>query len=336
MMSPLQPTHVAVNGVVDGHRLWIEEEPWWTNIPTAPLRPEDGMLDWAALAEDQRQAVRRVDAAVRRACGIVAPPPRVPAPTPGRPCPQGWRMSIRTLRGLLERDGTVTSVDVLDKHEVIGTDQYALALRVGDERWLARRHDGQAWTRSRQAAYAWVPSVWVGIVMWRHPGYLEMGQPVEQPGTVVSARLRTIRVDDWPDDEHLFGARPGAGPDPQVHTPVVWDGASLWWSSDRSLHGPHPRWWEGVFPAGGDGRADIDAMTDAETAAYRAVEVYRGRIRFWDDPVGRVSRSRERRWRSPIGPAWPGEDAPGGYWDRARRADAAESGGSDARSQEDS
>ena len=61
---------VAVNGVVDGRRIWIEEEPWFLFDGAFPVRFEDGALDWRRLSESEREEVVRVDAHMRGLYGI--------------------------------------------------------------------------------------------------------------------------------------------------------------------------------------------------------------------------------------------------------------------------
>ena len=56
---------VAVNGVVEGNRIWVEEEPWFLFDGAFPVRFEDGMLDWSRLSEAEREEVARVDAHMR-------------------------------------------------------------------------------------------------------------------------------------------------------------------------------------------------------------------------------------------------------------------------------
>ena len=286
---------VAVNGVFEGNRIWVEEEPWFLFGDRFPVRFEDGMLDWSRLSEAEREEVARVDAHMRGLYGIVDPPPRIPAPVPDVPCELGWLMPIDLCRALADRQGNVLEGWIEDRHEVVGERRFALEFASDGEIWLALRSDGLPWAASTHARYSRVPSVWVDVDMWRYEDgdFLEIGDEVERPQQTERGRLRTIYVERWPDEEARYGTRPGAGALREVLTPVKWSG-EVWWKD--------PRWREGLFPmAEGEQRIDYRRLTPAQKKTEAATSACRNMMEFWDEPIDHFSRENCARWTEPIG-----------------------------------
>lgn len=293
---------VAVNGVVDGRRIWIEEEPWFLFDGAFPVRFEDGALDWRRLSESEREEVVRVDARMRGLYGIADPAPRVSAPAPDVPCDLGWFMPISTRRALMDRQGRVCEGWLKGYHEVAGEGRFALEFALDGESWFLLRADGLPWAASRHARYSRVPSVWVDVDMWRYEGgdFLEIGIDVERPEKTDRGRLRTVYIERWPDDEARYGTCPGAGEPREVLTPIRWDGR-VWWRN--------PRWWEGLFPSNESGRGiDYRGLAPTQKKTEGAVSAYCSAIRLWDEPIVHYTRERQARWTEPIGPGVTLED----------------------------
>jgi hypothetical protein len=268
--------YVAVDGVVEGVRLWVEEQPWWVTGGHFPIRNEDGMLDWETMDGDERHVVRSVDRRIRELCGILSPPPAIPKVTPGIPSPQGWAMPIGRVWAWLKSDEGIKTGRLEGAAHVMGGFEIALRFRWRGAQWMILRADRIPWASSRLASFARVPSIWVDVLAWQIDEDWELANAVPPPSSAIfRAQLRTIDVNKWFDKPVSEATVPGAGIREPVQTPVQWDGKTIWYHRPDILRGIS-------IPLGSQEAKTNPSLARIWDRAQRAVRGYRYTITGWD------------------------------------------------------
>ena len=229
---------IAVNGNVNGAQLWIADHHWWDYpmIWKLPKRPEDGQLDWERLFPHQRDVIRRFSATLRTLSGLPEALPRVPYQPFGTPSPQGWVMPIRSGTRSELRYGKCTSGgSIVSHHPIRGTDTFALLFDLGwGNPWFVIRADGHPWHTNPWADNTRVGSVWVRTLAWQHTSHQILPfTGVAVPPRTVTAQLRTIYVERYPDDPDLYGSLTQL-PTPAEERIEVRD-APVWWKEPEYL-----------------------------------------------------------------------------------------------------